>query len=566
MKQTLRVMCSLCCLGGVLPAAHGIMPMARAATCAQASPPGPTDDAGQGYKADDLWQACGTVWRAISVRAGAAVWQNVPEPGLPADAFGQHTLFAGGTVRMVSGYTGPALDVSLTSQGVPSTQTLNITASGQLDTTPLRQRDPGTYALVTRVYDQSGHGNHLLATPGKAVVHVGEVRVGDAEALSWGEANGPGGFVLPPTLNVDARSFFFGTTGAYASSNSGYAAYPVPLLLGQGGAGHEAKVYFGGYELDGFVHVADSASLDQRLDLVVTNSPASFSLWAHDGTYHVQSGNAQALGRSRITPPTLAGGYIGFNADGGPWFSQGRNTGLWTGLVLADHVSDPEAVVRFRAAAAAQGQYAPQLRTALVALGDSRTEGYLVADGQNWPRLAQANGQYQSYNLAVSGATTRHMLGMLPAAATIARHAGPRVAVVFGGYNDHLGPNGIGYDETLANLRHIVQGLHDLKYRVVLVAEAPTDPVLRGKVLAALATGDLHPDTVVDPFAAGLPLSNLGNTLYWNSDVTHPTVAGQAELARLLWPAIGAALAPGAAQGVSPDAPGAYQPVQGGPP
>ncbi|MFT9385975.1 MAG: SGNH/GDSL hydrolase family protein [Acetobacter sp.] len=523
--------------------------LAMAATCTQAPPPGPMDDTHLGYRVNDLWQSCGTVWRAVSVHAGAAVWQAMPPARQsaqgPADAFGQHILFAGGSVRMVSGYTGPALDVTLTTQGQPSAQTLNITAAGQLDTTPLRQRDPGTYALVTRVYDQSGHGNHLLATPDRVVVHIGEVRVGDTEALSWGEANGAGGFVLPPTLSVDARSFVFGTTGAYASSNSGYAAYPVPLLLGQGGAGHEAKVYFGGYELDGFVHVADSGNPDQRLDLVVTNSPASFSLWAHDGTYQVTSGNAVAMGHSRITPTTLTGGYIGFNADGGPWFSQGRNTGIWTGFVLADHVSDPEAVMRFRAAAAAQGHYAPQIRTALVAIGDSRTEGYLVADGQNWPRLAQAYGQYQSYNLAVSGATTRHMLGMLPAAAHIAHNAGPHVAVVFGGFNDHLSQNNINYDETLANLHRLIHTLQDLKYRVILIAEAPTDPTLRGKVLAALATGTLHPDAVVDPFAAGMPLSNLANSLYWNSDVTHPSLAGQAELARLLWPAISAAFAAG---------------------
>lgn len=529
MQQTQRILCTVLFLcGSALSPAYG-------QTCSVAGSslraPTPADDAAQGYAVNDLWQACGHVWRALSVKTRAAVWRMVPSSGLPADPFGQHALFAGGTVRLVSGYTGHALDVTLTVQGQAINQTLDITAGGALDTTPLRARDTGTYAVVTRVYDQSGRGHNLEAVPGKAVVHVGEVEVNGQPALSWGEQNGPGGFTLPAGLSVDASSFFFGTIGAYASSNSGYAAYPVPLLLGQ--EGHEFKVYFGGYELDGFVHVADAASQDQRLNLVVTNSPATFSVWAHDAAYHVQSGNMQATGRGKMTVPTLKGGYIGFNADGGEWFSQGRNTGIWTGLILADHVNDAGVVEQFRAEAALQGRQVPQERNALVVLGDSRSEGFRVADGRNWPQQAQAYGNYQSYNLAVSGATTRHLLGMLPAAAQVAAHSGNRVAVVFGGFNDHL--NHIGDDETLANLHKIIQGLQALQYYVVLVAESPTDQALRNRLISAQASGALHPDAMVDPFTPGTVLSDPGNTQYWDKDYTHFTAQGEAELAKQIW-------------------------------
>lgn len=542
MKQTCSVLCTVLLLGVMTP------PVAYGQTCAAtagvARAPVATDDATQGYAVKDLWQACGHVWRAASVRPRAARWEPVFSSGLPADAFGQHTLFAGGTVRMVSGYTGHALGVTLTMQGQPQNITLDITADGRLDDVPLNQRDRGTYAVVTRVYDQSGQGHDLLAVPGKAVVHVGEAEVNGMPALSWGEQNGPGGFMLPPDLHVDSESFFFGTTGVYASSNSGYAAYPVPLLLGE--AGRAFKVYFGGYELDGFVHLADSTNPDQRTSLVITNAPATFSVWAHGATYHLQSGNMPAVGHGRMNVPSLKGGYIGFNADGGEWFSQGRNTGIWTGLVLADHVNDSNAVEQFRVAAVLQGQQMPQVRPALVVLGDSRSEGFRVADGRNWPRLAQAYGQYQSYNLAVSGATTRHLLGMLPAAAQVAAHSGNHVAVVFGGYNDHLSQNHIGYDETLINLGKVIQSLQALRYYVVLVAEAPTDPVLRSKVMSAQAAGTLRPDTIVDPFASGSVLSNPGNTQYWDKDFTHFTAEGQAELASLIW----ASIKTGFAQGV----------------
>lgn len=534
----------------VLPLALGALLLCGAAPCPDAAPderpPSRSDDADYGYAPRDLWQACGTVWEAASVQPGAAVWQPLPSPGLPGDAFGAHTLFAGGSTRVVSGYAGPALDVSLTSGGQPRDATLDILADGTLDTTILRTRDPGTYATVTRVHDQSGHGNDLLATPGKPAVHIGEIAVNGAEALSWGEANGPGGFVLPPGLAVDGASVFFGTTGAFASSNSGFAAYPMPLLLGHDGPEHEIKLSFGGYQLDGFVHIGDSGSLDQHLDLVVTNAPAPFSLWAHDGVYDVRSGNDRATGRARIAPSQLAGGAIGFNTDGGPWFSQGPNTGLWTGMVLADHVTDAAMVTRFHAAAMAQGRDIPQSRPVVVTIGDSRTEGYLIADGQNWPRLMQRQGHYQGFNLAVSGATTRHMVGMLPAAAHVAARAGDRVAVVFGGYNDHLPSNGIGYDETIANLGRIVHALQGMGYRVVLVQEASTDPILRGRVRDALAAGDIRPDQTVDPFAPGMALSNPSDARYWNTDYTHPNLAGQAELASSLWPAVGGLLKQGA--------------------
>lgn len=509
--------------------------------------PGAHDDVRAGYAVGNLWQVDGRVWRAASVAAGAARWELLPT-ARPADALAPHAVFAGGTVRMVSGYVGPAVDVETRQQGRVVVTTIGIGADGELDHEALRAalagRDAGTFATVLRVYDQSGHGHDLEATPGRHVVHIGEVRVAGHETLSWGEENGPGGFVIPASLKVPADDFFFGTVGTYASSNSGYAAYPVPVLLGDAARGREFKTFFGSYSLDGFTHIADAASPDRRTDLVITNSPAAFDVYATRGGYGLDCANASARLASPIVPGQMNGGYIGFNADGGPWFSQGRNTGQWTGLVIADKAPDAAGLAAFHASAAAVGNYMPQLRATLVVIGDSRSEGYRLSDGRNWPYLMQQYGRYQSYDLAVSGATTRQMLGMVPAAEAVGRHASQRVAVVFGGYNDHLEYNHIPPDETVRNIALMVRRLKKAGFTVALVDETSTAGAPREALRAAVRDGTITPDIEIDPFAPDQPLYNVENHTNWSSDDTHPSQIGHAILASMIWKRVGPSLLP----------------------
>lgn len=499
-------------------------------------PPGHNDDARHGYAAGDLWQAGGHAWRAVSVAPGAARWEGV-QTAYPADSFGRHAIFAGGPTRMVSGYSGPAVDIETVVRGQQVTATLVIRPDGTLDTDTLHRalsaRDGGTFATVTRVYDQSGHGNHITATPGRHVVHIGAVQVAGQETLSWGENNGPGGFVLPQGVKVAGNGFFFGTTGTYASSNSGYAAFPVPVMLG--GSGHEFKVFTGSYTLDGFVHVADPRSPDQRTDLVMTNSPAAFGVNAAPTGYTLESGNARVQHPGMLTNDALTGGYIGYNADGGEWFVQGRNTGQWTGIVIADHTAAPGEVANFQASAAVLGNYMPQLRNVVVAIGDSRTEGFRLSDGTNWPYLMQRFARYQSYNFAVSGATSKQMLGMVPAAESVAAGPGRRVAVVFGGYNDHLPFNHIATDDTVRNLSQIVSRLKKAGYRVAILDEATTQGAPRQAVHAAIQNGTIAADIEIDPFAPGEKLTNVLDQTTWDADTTHPAQAGHQILADMIW-------------------------------
>ncbi|MBB2201566.1 SGNH/GDSL hydrolase family protein [Gluconacetobacter tumulisoli] len=505
------------------------------------------DDSRAGYAEGDLWQAQGQVWRAASVQAGAARWVGL-KTGRPGDAFGAHTVFAGGPMQMVTGYAGPVLDLAVLVSGQRRTRTIAVRPDGTFDggalDAALAERDPGTDAIVLRIYDQSGHGNHLTAIPGREVAHIGAIRIAGHETISWGEDNGPGGFVIPDSLTVPANGFFFGTTGMYASSNTASGAYPVPVLLGGRKGGRAFKLFTGSYTLDGFVHLADPNSPDQKTGLVVTNSPAAFGVTAEPGGYDLMSGNAISSYRSAVPAGTLAGGYVGYNADGGSWYSQGRNTGQWTGIVIADGGISDGSLRDFRASAAAVGNFMPQLKSVLIAIGDSRTEGYQVQDGLNWPVLMQRKARYQSYNFSVSGATTRQMRAALPAADALARRASTRVAVIFGGFNDQLETNHIPVAETIATLGMIVKNLKTYGFTVAIVDEANTDGAPRQPIQDAVRTGAIPADVEVDPFAAGQPLYSVENRTYWQDDDTHPTALGQAFLAEAIWAKVGPRLAP----------------------
>ncbi len=506
------------------------------------------DDSRTGYAIGDLWQTQGRVWHAVSVQPDAARWEPV-SVARPGDAFGNHTVFAGGTTRMIADYAGPALDVAITHASQIQQRTIAIRPDGHFDApaleSALRARDSGTPALVTRIYDQSGHHHDLTAVPGHAAAHIGAVRIAGQDVISWGEQNGPGGFSIPSNLLLPRDGFFFGTTGMVASSNSASGTYPVLATFGQGE--QAVRIFTGSYTFDGFVHLGDANNPDQRSGFVLPSSLAAFGIGSGPDGYRLVSSRAKVPHPSRISPGSLSGGFIGYGgaeANAHAWVAQGRGTGLYTGIVIADATPSDDMLLAFQAAAAADSHDLPQQRTVFVAIGDSRTEGYQLADGGNWPVRMQQMARYQSYNFAVSGATTRQMLAALPAAGVAASGASRRVAVVFGGFNDHLQPDKIPVDETIANLETIVKTLKSFGFKVALMAESTTDMSCRTAIAHALHQGRIAPDLVIDPFAEGQKLSNVADRRYWQADYTHPTDAGAAMLADAVWAGVKSMLSP----------------------
>ncbi|GAA4486353.1 SGNH/GDSL hydrolase family protein [Gluconacetobacter asukensis] len=517
--------------------ASGSIPVGR--------PPYAHDDSRAGYAVGDLWQAGGQVWHAVSVQPDAARWDPVPVVR-PGDPFGIHTVFAGGTMRMIANYTGPALDIAMTVSGRVLQRTIAIRPDGHFDAPALEvalaTRDNGTAVLVTRIYDQSGHHHDLTAIPGHAAAHIGAVRIAGHDVISWGERNGPGGFSIPADMALPRDGFFFGTTGMVASSNSASGAYPVLATFGQGG--QAVRIFTGSYTLDGFVHLGDANNPDQRSGFVLPSSPVAFGIGSGPNGYRLVSSRAIVAHPSVIRSGTLSGGFIGYGGEADAWVAQGRGTALYTGIVIADAAPSDDMLLAFQASAAADNHDLPQQRTVFVAIGDSRTEGYQLADGGNWPVLMQRMARYHSYNFAVSGATTRQMLAALPAAGAAASGAARRVAVVFGGFNDHLEQSNIPADETVAKLATIVKTLKGFGFTVALMAEANTSGPRRVAIADALRRGRIAADLVIDPFAAGQKLFNVEDRRYWQADDTHPTDAGAAMLADVVWAHVRPLLSP----------------------
>ncbi|WP_395369471.1 SGNH/GDSL hydrolase family protein [Komagataeibacter diospyri] len=117
----------------------------------------------------------------------------------------------------------------------------------------------------------------------------------------------------------------------------------------------------------------------------------------------------------------------------------------------------------------------PQLRAVFIAIGDSGTEGFRVYDGRNWPYLMQRFARWQSYDFAVcQGQRRGRSWTGCPLVESVVHGAVHKVAVVFGGYNDHLPAYNISATETVCNLALIVSRLKAAGYTVAIIDEAQT--------------------------------------------------------------------------------------------
>jgi hypothetical protein len=131
--------------------------------------PTPKDNSSLGYDINSVWQYNGDLYQPIvAPTSTSAVWGvNQRSTATVVDIVGvTNTKFAGGTVAMKGGFTGPAIDISVTISATPTTFTINVLSTGELDNVScnaaIGQRDSGTFVTVIKIYDQSGNGNHVL--------------------------------------------------------------------------------------------------------------------------------------------------------------------------------------------------------------------------------------------------------------------------------------------------------------------------------------------------------------------------------------------------------------------
>ena len=208
-----------------------------------ARPPKVTDIA---YAISSLWQYGGSVYQPAYVGADGAAWKQLSiNAAAPVDIMGAAaSKFAGGTVAMVSGFTGPAIDVAITIGGVYKIFTINILSTGELDAVALgsamAQADAGTLAQVLKIYDQAGGNNHCALATATAVPCVlsGTIATNQLTAtvstgtVAAGQLVFGNGVTAGTTISSGASSpWTLSTPSTVGTTTTFYlGAYPPPLI------------------------------------------------------------------------------------------------------------------------------------------------------------------------------------------------------------------------------------------------------------------------------------------------------------------------------------------------
>lgn len=488
------------------------------------------DDSSLGYKAGDLWQFGGQVWSATSVAKGAAVWEPVPTSGLPGDISG--ALFAGGALRVVTGYTGPLVDVSTTVSGKATTTTIGQNSSGGLDrgalSTALLAADLGTYATVTNVYNQvAGQGATVVAAPRGP--RIGVVQCGTHDAMSWGDNNGPSGLSVS-NINIAASNLNVAFLGSFHSTNDAGGVPPTLIALGDSNSPSMMQVTMD----SGFTGKTTLANNFRGYSNSVPFSwnaqPSVHTFSFTNSTTYLSSGRDfldTGLAATGSPMSSMSIGYMPGDSANNPSLAYQQTAVAdihLSAIVIWSQPPSPSTIQAARASMCASMGYTPQARGELVLIGDSRTQGVNTGDGQSWPsQLSGPLSLLNRHNFAVSGATTSNMLSAIPQAATMGRSGEPKIAVVWIGIND----GNSNLNTTVANINSIVSQLKAAGFLVAVVDEFigqnSGNQGLRTAIKIACEVGACAADMEIDPFIAGMPLSDQTNTSFWNAnDHIHP--------------------------------------------
>ncbi|OUJ09298.1 SGNH/GDSL hydrolase family protein [Gluconobacter sp. DsW_058] len=504
-------------------------PVAANVTCRA---PGHLDDARVGYAANDRWQFRGRHYTCLRNGAGGAVWDLTPDvaPACPGDVFGTDLAGAWGVDAVVAGFTGPAFDVTTTVAGSSVVTTVPIVAGGKHDagilSRALVDRDTGTTAEITTLYDQSGNGHQLTGSYGSAP-KIGVVTVNGFTAISFDTSGASAARSLKNTaVSLASGTFTALAFGRWAGTNAASDERIQLLTVG-------AVSTVSGINEDGKLGVYDGTSYVQGSQYQPCN-PSMVGISAAGGTsVSTWVGEASA-------PLTVPAGVLSKTLTGFTLGSSGLGNacnGVLTGVVLAKRAATTTDIQRANRSAALRWNYTPQVKPRLFCIGDSRTAGYINADCQNWPSMI---GDYldqplEVFNLAVSGSqTTDFIPNTQPGLITELQKGGYNLATIWLGINDFS--HGKDKAATLQNVRAIASAVLAAGVKHVwIISEAKVGDM---DWFWQYFPAGQHPNiTLLTPFLNGLPLSvnAAGNfdALVWHGDTIHPFPSGGRTLASL---------------------------------
>ncbi len=517
--------------------------------------PGSADDTSRGYSAAngasapmliaDRWSQGGRVWTCQQAVAGKGVWApDYAALGYPGSALATSPLlFAGGTLRMVPGYTGAAINVVNPVSG--ANKDIGLLADDSLDELALWSfRGSAGYLEVATIYDQSGAGNHInQPTAANRYVIVSGMRVGRAVALI-NDSETVGTTVtrfmlIPSSLTVAANG---PVSGALVVTNRNYNNFsPYMTLIGSNG-----QTY--GVGLDQSVGLGNGAS-----GAVIENGgmPPLNGFVAGFASAPTSGGTSSLFINGRYAVAgngggaSYAGGFLGVTAAGQNIEGAHEVAGI---MIYGGMLAAPTDTAVLTAGLEQHFGLVPQLRDNLILDGDSITYGYGTSYNQDYPHLMMPmlTHDFQINNTGVVGAKTGDRLAGLPGILKYLNDAnGQNVFVEWSGTNDIL--SSVPLATMQSNLEQIIAAAKAAGCKTVAVTTLPNIGFAGNQtmtaqwqawnawLLAGSSGADVVADVASDP-TMGNPANAVAGTLYLEGE--HPTTLGHSYTAPIIAQAI----------------------------
>lgn len=519
--------------------------------------PTSADNASRGYTSASAWQHAGKVYTpTVAPDSTSAVWGEASNIGgtfteimTPAN-----TLSAWGTVAMKTGYTGPAVDISVTIGGVATAFTLNILPSGELDNVAaaaaVSQADANTFATCTKVYDQSGKGNDWA----KDAAYLAPFFVYDEGEKRFGlTTNGPYAGTIR-TLKAPAAVFSgttltsgFGVVGgaftvmAYVRGNSPTKGLSAMFALGDK-SGTENRMWSVMTDPDNRLYVnrnfgkyraGNPVGVDSQAHVVtLVCAPTSVSLSVNETTDTNAHTDAQVY----------SSGWLFCYTPNAPDY-YGSHTIFGFGVAKVTATAAQARALRY--SAYARFDIRPQVQDQIMMLGDSRTA---AAHPVNRPHdalsmmLAKMVGKdYRVYGLGSYGSKTADLMAggsiqTIPFAQALYNPLGRNIVTYLCGVNDSSA--GATAGAITDNIRASLAALKNTGFKTVLINELTANganavvtlPLVRQ--IIANAGAQMNADAIIDAFTVNALKSTSNTAIY--ADGLHPTAAADGSIVGLI--------------------------------
>jgi len=391
---------------------------------------------------------------------------------------------AAGLVALKSGFTGPAVDLTSTVSGASTTTTVNILAGGELDIDAVRAvfsaADAGTFVYATKVYDQSGAGNHLTYVASAGKVTRGLYVLWDPKmgryVLGADQNYGSQGQSLsfPGTLSVredQLGAFFFGRgVGSLAPPNTqivasfGSGANAISIHTGENAVGPTIAGWNNGGRIPPSNKIVPLLSGPCVASYI--GNPAGVQLSVNETSEVFAASN----------PRVVTGGMLGYWDLAGGKFAAMR----YVGVVIANVTPTAAQQEKIRRWFYTKFDTAPQARDRVVFISDSR--GTLVnsdtcnSTGQAGANIGVQLAEYlksdaEVINCSTSGWTNEnHRTQSIPGLVAGYRTGTKNIAVILLGVNDFLA-SALTPAQSLAALNTNIGLLQAAGYHVKVVSE-----------------------------------------------------------------------------------------------